>query len=151
MNRELQQVRRYWPKAKMSCQLLADGAVVWTLYAADRSERLRIVVYADGRAAAGKWAMATRLQQTIAEAMRAAGFGARPEYATRGYHFAVWRAKKVRSREQVRLWRAGCGWSPAWLVREYERFDRLPELVSTQRPRKGARLGKRKREALRRI
>ena len=139
MNRELQQVRRYWPKAKMSCQLLADGAVVWTLYAADRSERLRIVVYADGRAVAGKWAMATRLQQTIPEAMRAAGFGLRPL----GKH-ARERVKRSEYRKQL-MGHAALG--PSWaagaarLLAYYQ-----PRLADRQRPRKGARLGRRKRE-----
>lgn len=140
MNRELAEVRRYWPRAKRS----KSGARFW---AAGKRVNLTLVAdlwEVDGVSDAPLPSL-KHIGATIPEAMRAAGFGVRPEYATRGYHFAVWRAKKVSSRKQVRLWRAGCGWSPAWLIREYERFDRLPALVSTQRPRKGARLGRRKR------
>ena len=162
MNRELQQVRRYWPRARYAgwnwhgWQSEDEPGVLYMRYSSERRWwRKRCVLCLDEEQ--GGWHVVDSNQDqigrgdTIAEAMRAAGFGARPEYATRGYHFAVWRAKKVSSRKQVRLWRAGCGWSPAWLIREYERFDRLPELVDRQRPRKGARFGRRKREALRRI
>lgn len=157
MNRDLQQVRRYWPRARYAgwnwhgWQSEDDPGVLYMRYSSERRWwRKRYELCLDEEQ--GGWRVIDSNQDqlgrgdTIAEAMRVAGFGMRPEYATRGYHFAVWRAKKVSSREQVRLWRAGCGWSPAWLIREYERFDRLPELVARQRPRKGARLGRRKRE-----
>ena len=142
---DLQEVRRYWPKAKMSGQLLADGAAVWTVYAVDRNERQRIVVYADGMATVGKWVMTVNLQPTIHEAMRAAGFGARPQYAMKGYHFAAANRSAAEVRMIMRNWRAGTGRAPAPIERWVESLYRLPALVSTQRPRKGARLGAKKR------
>ena len=131
---DLQEVRRYWPKAKMSGQLLADGAAVWTVYVSDSSRRLRIVVYADGTAAAGVGLLPIQSQPTIHEAMRAAGFGRRPlgEFASR------------LKRTRTVLYRRGT-------YRVIATIDWQPLPVHTQRPRKGARLGRRKREALRRI
>ena len=148
---DLREVRRYWPKAKMSGQLLADGAALWTVYVSDSSRRLRIVVYADGTAAAGMGLLPIQSQPTIAEAMRAAGFGRKPEYAMKGHHFAADRRRIEGGRLALRSWRAGVGRMPPWLVRATEPFNRLPALTINQRPRKGARLGRRKREALRRI
>ena len=142
---DLREVRRYWPKAKMSGQLLADGAAVWTVYAVDRNERQRIVVYADGMATVGKWVMTVNLQPTIHEAMRAAGFGRKPEYAMKGHHFAADRRRIEGGRLALRSWRAGVGRMPPWLVRATEPFNRLPALTINQRPRKGARLGAKKR------
>ena len=142
---DLQEVRRYWPKAKMSGQLLADGAVVWTVYVSDSSRRLRIVVYADGTAAAGMGLLPIQSQPTIHEAMRAAGFGRKPEYAMKGHHFAADRRRIEGGRLALRSWRAGVGRMPPWLVRATEPFNRLPALTINQRHRKGARLGAKKR------
>ena len=138
---DLREVRRYWPKAKMSGQLLADGAAVWTVYVSDSSRRLRIVVYADGTAAAGMGLLPIQSQPTIHEAMRAAGFGRKPEYAMKGHHFAADRRRIEGGRLALRSWRAGVGRMPPWLVRATEPFNRLPALTINHRHRKGARLG----------
>jgi len=129
MNRELQQVRRYWPRAKQSGQLRVDGAVLWTIYVAYGSRRLQIVVYADGTASVGGWLLPIQSQPTIAEAMRAAGFGVRPLGEFSGRPNAVQHA-----------WSADNG-RGGWCV-----FLASCALQSTQRPRKGARLGLRKRD-----
>lgn len=131
MSRELRQVRRYWPKARRSAQLLVDGVVVWTVYAAVRSDRLRIVIDANGTARVGGWeGVLVHAKPTLSEAMRAAGFGVRPlgEYASR-----------LKSARTV-VYRRG-----TYVV--ISTIDWPPMLTDTQRPRKGARLGRRKRQS----
>ena len=139
MNRELQQVRRYWPRARMSGQLLADGAVVLTVYAVGRRGRVPIHVYADGTATVDG-----RVFSTIAEAMRAAGFGVRPlgKHARERVKHSEYRKQLMGHADLGPVWAAGA----ARLLAYYQ-----PRLADRQRPRKGARLGRRKREALRRI
>ena len=77
---------------------------------------------------------------TIADAMRAAGFGVRPP----GKH-ARERVKRAEYRKQLIGYAAlGPSWAAgaARLLAYYQ-----PRLADRQRPRKGARLGRRKREA----
>ena len=129
MNRELAEVRRYWPRARMSGQLLADGAVVLTVYAVGRCGRVRIGVYADGTATVDG-----RVSPTIPEAMRAAGFGRRKP----GFHSML----NLQRSEWHRYWLDTLGHNWRKLLWE----SGFPKTYATrQRPRKGARLGRRKR------
>lgn len=124
MNRELAEVRRYWPRARMSGQLLADGAVVLTVYAVGRCGRVRIGVYADGTATVDG-----RVSPTIPEAMRAAGFGVRAQ----GLRQVMNSLKRNDCAGRI---------LPGPRIKPHKWFV---ELQSCQRPRKGARLGRRKR------
>lgn len=105
MNRELQQVRRYWPRARIqwihttsTCFVVPGARGVW------------ITVDPDGATVIIDTMMSGRIRysgRTIPEAMRAAGFWVRPQ-------------PRVRAPTRV--------------------------LADRQRPRKGARLGRRKME-----
>lgn len=129
MNRNLREVRRYWPRARQSDQLLVNGAVLWTVYAADRRDRLRIVVCADGTATVGGCGVVlVREKLTIAEAMRAAGFE-----VLRGPSRFL---NKWKRNDCAGVILPNCRIKPhAWFT----------PLADRQRPRKGARLGERKR------
>ena len=107
MNRELAEVRRYWPRAvtMVSGEWYTAAGLKADLYHIGQVWQVTITTPGD--------AYRRHCQPTIAEAMRAAGFGMR----LRGIR-AVYRR------------------GPA----------RVP-LADRQRPRKGARLGRRKREA----
>lgn len=130
MNRELQQVRRYWPRAKRNP---LGGE---TFCSADMR-------FWCGKREGG-WGISAGvdcvgLGATIADAMRAAGFGARPL----GKH-ARDRVKRAEYRKQLIGYAAlGPSWAAgaARLLAYYQ-----PRLADRQRPRKGARLGRRKRE-----
>lgn len=142
MNRELREVRRYWPRAKRS----SSGSFFWTAHG-----RARLELTADiwevslGNVVADGLPSLEYTGATIAEAMRAAGFGARPQCAVNGYHFAATRRIETEVRLIMRNWRASVGRAPTPIERWVGSLYRLPALVSTQRPRKGARLGRRKR------
>lgn len=105
MSRELRQVRRYWPKARI--QWINTTS---TRFAVPGGRGVWITVHPDGATVTIDTMMSGRIRysgRTIPEAMRAAGFFVRPQ---------------PRGRAPTRV------------------------LVDRQRPRKGARLGKRKRE-----
>jgi len=104
MNRNLREVRRYWPRAKRS----KSGARFW---AAGKRANLTLVaeVWEVDFVSDAPLPSLKHIGATIAEAMRAAGFGVRP-LGTMG-------------RDPARV------------------------IVDRQRPCKGARLGRRKREA----
>ena len=142
---DLQEVRRYWPRAvtMVSGEWYTAAGLKADLYRIGQVWQVTITTPGD--------AYRRHCQPTIAEAMRAAGFGGRPQYAMKGYHFAAANRSAAEVRMIMRNWRAGTGRAPAPIERWVESLYRLPALVSTQRPRKGARLGRRKREALRRI
>ena len=149
---DLQEVRRYWPKAKPNGQLCIGGVTVVSWYRSHRGKCASIRIEPVGCRVVVQGSTAlTYDAATIPEAMRAAGFGRKPEYAMKGHHFAADRRRIEGGRLALRSWRAGVGRMPPWLVRATEPFNRLPALTINQRPRKGARLGRRKREALRRI
>lgn len=145
MNRELQQVRRYWPRARYAgwnwhgWQSEDEPGVLYMRYSSERLWwRKRCVLCLDEEQ--GGWHVVDSNQDqlgrgaTIAEAMRAAGFGVRPlgEYASR-----------LKSARTV-VYRRG-----TYVV--ISTIDWPPMCVDRQRPYHGARLGRRKREALRRI
>jgi len=119
MNRELQQVRRYWPRARYAgydwhgWQSDAEPGVLYMRYSSERRWwRKRYELCLDEEQGGWRVTDSNRDQigrgDTIAEAMRAAGFGVRP--------------LGIMGRDPARV------------------------LADRQRPRKGARLGRRKRE-----
>jgi len=104
MKRELQQVRRYWPKARI--QWIDTTS---TRFAVPGGRGVWITVYPDGATVTIDTIMSGRFSysgRTIPEAMRAAGF---------------WVRLGIMGRDPARV------------------------LADRQRPRKGARLGARKR------
>jgi len=153
MNRELAEVRRYWPRVR---RLSGDYCRVSTRSGGGARVRFhwclfgKQFVFQFERLSANRrlWRTVRTLNcgDEFEEAMRAAGFGPRPQYAMKGHHFAADRKRRVGARLIMRNWRAGTGRAPAPIERWVESLYRLPALVSTQRPRKGARLGRRKRE-----
>ena len=155
MNRELREVRRYWPRARYAgwdwhgWQSEDEPGVLYMRYSSERRWwRKRYELCLDEEQ--GGWRVIDSNQDqlgrgaTIAEAMRAAGFGVRPL----GKH-ARELVKRAEYRQQIMGYAAlGPSWAAgaARLLAYYQ-----PRLADRQRPRKGARLGRRKREALRRI
>lgn len=133
MIRELKEVRLYWPKAKVRSQLvdLDSGVVLWTTYSQDRHERLRITVYKDGTATVGGRVLPLKDQPSIEKAMHVAGFSERPLGKYKYY------VKNVRI---VVLHRAN---GEFFMLEQY--WQTL--LADNQRPRKGVRLGARKKMA----
>ena len=125
---DLQEVRRYWPRAvtMVSGEWYTAAGLKADLYHIGQVWQVTITTPGG--------AYRRHCQPTIAEAMRAAGFGRRPlgEFASR------------LKRTRTVLYRRGT-------YRVIATIDWQPLPVHTQRPRKGARLGRRKREALRRI
>lgn len=133
--RELAEVRRYWPRAKRYKSGNYSAVPNWRkwyacLFPCDDAWDISV----------GEVDGCTRCHHapTIAEAMRAAGFGPR-----RLGEFA--RKATKRHEQQQRIIESGrCG--PTWaaasarLLAYYQ-----PQLADRQRPRKGVRLGKRKR------
>ena len=157
MSRELAEVRRYWPRARYAgwdwhgWQSEDDPGVLYMRYSSERRWwRKRYELCLDEEQ--GGWRVIDSNQDqlgrgaTIPEAMRAAGFGVRPQCAVKGYHFAATRRIEADVRLTMRNWRASVGRAPTPIERWVGSLYRLPALVATQRPRKGARLGKRKRE-----
>lgn len=133
MNRELAEVRRYWPRAvtMVSGEWYTAAGLKADLYHIGQVWQVTITTPGD--------AYRRHCQPTIAEAMRAAGFGPRPL----GKH-ARERVKRAEYRQYV----MGCAaLGPSWaagaarLLAYYQ-----PRLADRQRHRKGARLGRRKRE-----
>lgn len=124
MNRELAEVRRYWPRARVQwTDKTATCFVVPNSWA--------IVYVGDAVTAIVDTVLSGRVKSsgaTIAEAMRAAGFGPRPwgEYAS-----MLKRARTVLRRRGSYVTIVTLDWPP--------------QLADRQRPRKGARLGRRKR------
>lgn len=144
----LREIRRYWPKAKYAetRREPPNSDSLWIEYAPGRrcSERLFGRYYGEPSGWCG-WSVRAERQATISEAMRAAGFGVRPQCAVKGYHFAATRRTEAEVRLIMRNWRASVGRAPTPVERWLGSLYRLPVLVSTQRPSKGARLGKKKR------
>lgn len=149
MNRELAEVRRYWPKARYAgwnwhgWRSEDEPGVLYRRYSSERCWwRKRYELCLDEEQ--GGWRVVDSNQDqigrgaTIPEAMRAAGFGVR----TLGKH-ARERVKRAEYRQYV----MGCAaLGPVWA----DGAARLlaycqPQLADRQRPRKGARLGRRKR------
>ena len=142
---DLPEVRRYWTRARYAgwnwhgWQSEDEPGVLYMRYSSERRWwRKRYELCLDEeqggwRVIDSNWCQIGR-GDTIAEAMRAAGFGRRPlgEFASR------------LKRTRTVLYRRGT-------YRVIATIDWPPLPVHTQRPRKGARLGRRKREALRRI
>lgn len=133
MNRELAEVRRYWPRAKWLGGAKLDGFLLWAAYTPQRRSRVTITVGAGGCAqiiGRPDW----NRHQTIAEAMRAAGFGRRKP----GFHSML----NLQRSEWHRYWLDTLGQNWRKLLWE----SGFPKTYATrQRPRKGARLGRRKR------
>ena len=135
MNRELADVRRYWPRAQRYKSGNYSAVRNWRKWYAclfPCNEGWDIVVAeVDG-------GTSYHHDSTIAEAMRAAGFGVRPlgEFA---------RATTKRQECRQRIIESGrCG--PTWAAASARLLAYyLPQLADHQRPRKGVRLGKRKR------
>ena len=141
MNRELQQVRRYWPKARYAgwdwhgWQSEDEPGVLYMRYSSERLWwRKRCVLCLDEEQ--GGWHVVDSNQDqigrgdTIAEAMRAAGFGVRAQ----GLRQVMNSLKRNDCAGRI---------LPGPRIKPHKWFV---ELQSCQRPRKGARLGKRKRE-----
>ena len=131
---DLQEVRRYWPRAvtMVSGEWYTAAGLKADLYRIGQVWQVTITTPGD--------AYRRHCQPTIAEAMRAAGFGRRKP----GFHSML----NLKMSEWHRYWLDTLGQNWRKLLWE----SGFPKTYATrQRPRKGARLGRRKREALRRI
>ena len=125
----LQQVRRYWPKARI--QWIDTTS---TRFAVPGGRGVWITVYPDGATVTIDTIMSGRFSysgRTIPEAMRAAGFWVRPLGTT-----AIYRKGWHELRRDIQI---AIGFSPRVSSENHTR------LQSRQRPRKGARLGARRR------
>lgn len=127
MNRELAEARRYWPRARVQWRdeeatcYCVPGA--WCI-----AYRYRVAVMRDTVSLSGRSRVSA---STIAGAMRAAGFGGRPLG-----EFARHRQRRLLARGQsADLW----GFSATLTG------DDPVRLCDRQRPRKGVRMGRRKR------
>lgn len=132
MSRELAEVRRYWPRAvtMVAGQWYTAAGLKADLYHIGQVWQVTITTPGS--------AYRRHCQPTIAAAMRAAGFGVRPlgEFARAQHKRAAYRKLLMDSAALGPSWAAGA----AKLLAYYQ-----PVLTITQRPRKGARLGQRKR------
>ena len=148
---DLPEVRRYWPRARYAgwnwhgWQSEDEPGVLYMRYSSERRWwRKRYELCLDEeqggwRVIDSNWYQIGR-GDTIAEAMRAAGFGRRKP----GFHSML----NLKMSEWHRYWLDTLGQNWRKLLWE----SGFPKTYATrQRPRKGARLGRRKREALRRI
>jgi len=126
MSRELAEVRRYWPRAvtMVSGEWYTAAGLKADLYHIGQVWQVTITTPGS--------AYRRHCQPTIPEAMRAAGFGVR-----RPGIMAIYRKGWHELRRDTQI---AIGFSPRVSSENHTR------LQSTQRPRKGARLGRRKRE-----
>lgn len=125
---ELAEVRRYWPRARVqwrdeeATSYCVPGA--WCIVRADSASTII-------RDWSGRESHIRARASTIAEAMRAAGFGVRPLG-----EFARHRQRRQLVRQQS---------ADLWGFAATLTGDDLVRLADLQRPRKGVRMGRRKR------